>query len=657
MEAAFLRVLSFILSVLMFFFNGLSAAFPGIFPQEPVENYVTVTVAGEYELDEPVVVSDYVSWLEVGIYSGMHDWKYFFIRNTALIPVELSTPGKTIEVKSAEENGDILELEYEVVSIDAEFPDVECTRIIIVETSKNISQINAKETEYCHGDPVTPEIPEIPEEPEVPQNPVREDINYGIYSSENFSDDFIFNGADEMFEDYESWSEYYVGSDEELGKYDEKYFEEKNLAVIYIEVPDDGKTIEILGFERYANAKNIVLKFRVKNGESDYTKGFWAVVAEVEKDVSFVSYHEIGIKGESVLIESEMFISYYMPIKEDGRYTIVSNNSEFKALQNDAFMTEYSFTDEFFEESSLALIYVMLPNCNYYVEVESQTENGDTLEIEYSTTLGERVLERYKAVKYMVLAAEISKDITEVNAVEKSFKNIYRSFYTQNFTGITDEVQVVSDYETWTGVYTSDSAYLNKYDEEYFENNSVVLLSETMPDTSAYFDVVKLKENGNTLELVYGIEGSGGFSVIENKTLVVEVSKAVKTVSAERKDLSNYCRVYDGAILDRNETASPKIVIISDYAVWKMYVPEATGNPAKYDAEYFKNKSVVLVGVSLSDSACTAIVRYAYEEDGALNIGIDKHRYDTVGLDVICYETVVVEVSKDVTQINAEVFE
>ena len=52
MEAVFLRILSFILSLLLAVFNMVSSVFPGIMPDEPIENNVYVYDAEDFYVYE-----------------------------------------------------------------------------------------------------------------------------------------------------------------------------------------------------------------------------------------------------------------------------------------------------------------------------------------------------------------------------------------------------------------------------------------------------------------------------------------------------------------------------------------------------------------------------------------------------------------------------
>lgn len=653
MEYVLLRILSLILSALMFFFNTFSAIFPGLFPSEPIENIANVYDAELFEADESAVVSDFATWYVTADRDSdafdKYDWKYFFRRSVALIYVVLPDSGCTIEVVSVKESGNILNVEYRVVKGSGEYAAVECPMVILVETSKNITLISATNiTEKT--DPVEPSDPEIPDDPKIPE----ESYQYSLYSSDNF-DSYLYNGMTEIISTFDDWAECYIGSDSELDIYNEAYFEEKNLALIYIKVPSDGKTIQIVDITNPSDT-SINVKFRVQNGESEYGKGFWVVAVETSKDIKHAYSYEIGLKGESAIYNIEMFNEEKLT-KKDGSYEIISTYESWEELKNSYYMSEYNFTKAFFEDSSLAVISVMLPNRNYEVEVNSQTENGNILELSYTTHESEYgYYENPEVVVYKLIVAEISKNITQVTATETMFKNPYNVYYSAHFSGMSEDVQLVTDYETWSDVRTSSSTALSKYNEEYFENYSVVLISETMPDSGHDFDIIKLKENGNTLEVVYGVNdvAGGGLTVLEYKTLLIEVSKNITSVSAERKDTDNYYKIYGGLKkFNLEEEFTDEAYLISDYTTWKKYLNSDSTEFDKYNEEYFEDNSVVLIRMCLPSSATFSKITYLYEDESTLNAGYYELELDTMGgTAIICYQTVLVEVSKDVTEVQ-----
>lgn len=673
MENIFIRVISIVLSVLMSLFSTLSSAFPNIFPVEPIENTYEICEAEQFNITNPkensVIISDYVSWYLLADrgseISAKYDWKYFFTGSLAVITLVLPDPGYELEIISVEENGNTLEVDYKTTSGDNEYTAVLVTKVIVVQVNKNVSLIDLNKIPNAE-EPEEPVIPEIPEEPVVPENPEEpsdpnlpefEGFSYKIYKSDNF-DDNCYNRSYKVIQDYNSWISYYKGSDPDLDKYNEEFFADKNLAIVHIGVPADGKIIQITDIEQGSDNNQIYLDFRVKNGESSYNKGFWSVVVETDKIVTRITPFETGIKGETKLIDAEFFKSHEMGlVKEDGAYKIITSSNEYyKYITEDYLYTSnFSFSNKYFEDSNLALIYIMLPYMNGYynfdVNVLSMKENGSTLDIEYSTVL-EDVDEEDKgeAVKYFVMLVEISKNITEINAVENSFKNIYKTFdMFPHFFDVTDNYRHISDYETWSDVCSSDLPYFDKYNEEYFENYSVVIVAEEMPDSGSFFDVIKAKENGNTFDLVYNIRSNGGTQAIEYKVLVVEVSKNIKEVSVQRKDIDyNYSQGGIPALEDDSA------ILISDYSQWQTY---SSSSDTKYNEAYFEDHSLVVIKSTNPSSNVISTMRYLYEEDGVLNVGISKHMYyGGAGLAYLWSQTFVIEVDKNVTNVNLEIF-
>ncbi|MBE6820485.1 MAG: hypothetical protein E7516_05495 [Ruminococcaceae bacterium] len=652
MEAVFLRILSFILSLLLAVFNTVSSVFPGIMPDEPIENNVYVYDAEDFYIYENTVIPDYVSWyLAGGKNLKDYDWKYFFTKSVVLVPFTLPDPGYTIENIAVSEKGDTLDISFKYVSGDGEYAAVECPKVIVVETSKNIKFVEVtseKETDNPDNpnEPDVPDIPEIPDEPPVVNN-------YGIYSADNFTDDYIHDRSQEIINSYDEWYYYYDGGETGLIKYNREYFKTKSLAVFYISVPQNGKTIQINNISE--DESYLRVRYRVKNGEDKYAGGMWAVVIETSKDIDYVILTQIGMTEGYALIDAEMFNEGAMPLKQDGAYKIVSTYQKFAATQGEDYFTEIYYNNEFFEDSSLALIYIMLPNYNYDdIVVNSMVENGNVLEIEYST---EEFMTRqdYENVKYLVMFAEISKNITEVKATDTRQKNRYGTFDYFKLEG-TEEGLVVTDYESWTRVASTSYAPLAKYDEEYFETRSVVLISKMTPDSGAFFDVIKVKENGDTLDITYLIDSFGGLQALTYKTLLIEVSKNIKNVSAVQRYNREIYKAYPSACFNLSSSEQNSAVLISDYNTWLGYPKSSSTEFKKYNINYFETKSVVLLNISLPGGEYKEDVRYLYTEGNTLYAGTELHNFYKVGgFTAMIYKTVVVEVDKDITQVDYEI--
>ena len=654
MEALFLRILSLVLSAMMFMFNSVSAMFPGIFPTDPVENNAYVyddTLPAFYE---NTIVNDYATWLLAeGNTVKEYDWKFFFTKSVAVVKVTLPDPGYTIEEITAVENSDILEVNYKITNDDGEFADVECPKVIIIETSKNINLIEVTEETVIQPpvDPEDPGDPEIPEDPDVPVEP-EEPNSYSIYNADIFNDKYKHDRSYEVINSYDKWSDYYKGNKDELNKYDNEYFESKNLVVFYLSIPASGKEIKI--YDIAENEKYLRVRYRVMNGE--LYKGSCAVVIETSKNISYVSLTQVGSTEGYSFVDYTMLNPDYMPTKEPGSYKIVQTFEYYKNLGISSMVTDYYVNNEFFEDSKLAIIYIMLPNSNHSVTVSSFKENGNILEIEY-TTEDLSYDQRCEIVEYVVMFAEISKNITEVKLTEtENNNNIFKTYDYFKAMG-TEDGLIVSDYDTWAEVSNTNYAPFAKYDEEYFKNRSIVLISKPLPDSGSYFDVIKIKENGNTLELVYGINGMGGLTMITYKTLLVEVSKNITVVSAEKKDLSNNYKILSSHNFNLSETEENSAVLISDYSTWQNYL---ISNPSstldKYDSKYFESNSVVLCNVVLPGGDSEAVARYLYAEGNTFYAGVNIHYVEGMGgITSLIPKTVVVEVDKDITQVEYEI--
>ena len=73
---------------------------------------------------------------------------------------------------------------------------------------------------------------------------------------------------------------------------------------------------------------------------------------------------------------------------------------------------------------------------------------------------------------------------------------------------------------------------------------------------------------------------------------------------------------------------------------------------SRYNEEYFKYGSLVVFVTTLPDTGAEPIFKYAYEDGDTLNVGYTT--YSMGGFTMICYKAAVIEVSKDVTKVNAQ---
>lgn len=649
MEALFLRILSVILSALTVAFNGVATLFPAILPDEPIENTVTVCDAEDFDFDgKTAVVSDYVSWYVIANSDSKEfekfDWKYFFTRNVALVKVTLPDPGSSISVESVSENGDVLEIEYIIESGEGVSSAVECPKIILVETSKNISLVNITKKDSSSETEKDPD-PYEPEEPLVCNG-----FNYRLTEPDSFNENDFYLGKNKNFSSYESWQKYFTGADKNFSGYDEDYFAENGLIVTYLHIPYENKDYTICSISANSN-NNVTVRCQVYDSAEKSPAKTVAIVIEVSKEHYGGRIEIIGFMDEAKVYDPEMYFKDY--VKKDEHVEIISDYDTWEKYADTFYFLNdtYIIKGDFFDEKNIALISVMLPTRNYTVNVEPLVKNGNSVEVSYSVSESEYYDETETMVYYNLIVAEISKDVTQVNVTQTNFKNRFDDVDTSNFDIDSNGAPVIiSDFDSWSAIVKNNIPVLEKYNEEYFENYSVVLIPETYSTWYEDIDMFKLYENGDTVEIMYGINGDFegvGMPVSQDRTIIVEVTKNIKNVSVSRKDTENsYLQFrYSGPFSFDGDS-----VIISDYETFISCVTEEDEALAKYDEEYFENNSVAIFTVTTPNTDGIVNPYYIYEENGVLNFGYTINNISVFPM--LGYRTVLVEISKDVTSIE-----
>lgn len=636
MEALFLRILSFFLSAMMFMFNGICYVFPWILPDEPIQNEAVIYDGSHFDFEgDTAVISDYVTWIQTADeeYASPNDWKYFFTYNLALVKVTAPVGGE-LTVNSAAENGDVLEVEY-TVRYRKGTESQQAVNVILIATSKEVNGISTKENIDSYEVFVPEEALEF------------EGYKYRITEASSFNETY-YSSIAKTFSNYESWQNYLSGKDKNLTAYDEAYFENNNLSVYYINVPYENKQLELCKMYEYNGKVDITVKG--SDTDTQIPAGEYAVVLELSKEQEGKNKEIFGLMDEARVYPVEYFLKF---VQKDEHVTVVSDYDTWETYADtDYFLNDfYVISPEFFEENNLAIISVMLPVENQYISVEPLIKNGNSVEVVYN------VLERNYSVDtsmvhYNIILAEISKDVTDIEVTQKGFKNRFDTFNTSNFN-IEDDAEpvLISDYDEWKSTVKNTVPSLEKYNEEYFKNYSVVLV----PETYSWYENIcmnRLFENGDTVEIMYGINGEldgAGAAYVYHKTILVEVTKDIRNVSVSRKDIVNdYLQFrWSGPF-----SFSGNSVIISDYETWKTCLKREDDALAKYNEAYFENNSVALFMVTTPNVDGIVNPYYIYEEDGVLCFGYSI--IDNSSLPAMGYRTVLVDVSKDVTSVQAE---
>lgn len=662
MQAIILKLISMLLSVLMFFSNAFSL----IFPYPPVKNTYEVCSAENFDVDKnnkPIVIDNYMDWLETAGDSTQKDkynWKSFFKKSVVLVPVTLPNPGYSIEVKSIIENNNELLFEYYLVPSNDIQPQVIKPMVVLIETSKKITTVSTSHSVKIPSSDDNNSTNDDTENDKTTAIPVMQEYNgynYFVTESDNF------HAYNKVISTYADLQKCLDGDAPEFDKYDETYFETGSLASAVLYYPADGKTICLTNVEEkdvniYNSDKELLrtetylfVDGWVENGDTDYSEGIVYVVIETGKNIDNVSFTRLGFGSEGTVFHYEEFGN--LPLT-DNETMIVSDYKTWSSIVASEFYEEYfeesGVCEAFFEDKNLALGLVMIPNNSYIVDITGVKENSSTATVNYD------VIDKYDnhstLVEYKVVATEVSKDVTTVN-LNCNTNRMQHTTFSANSFNLTDKNPVlVSDYTTWTSVLSDTSSKFSEYDKDYFDNNAIVLIPARFPDTATEAELINVSTENDVLKIVYGLNNKYGIgmTVLTNNVILVEIpNNTAASVVAEEKNLRNFCTTSsDSSLMTKEPT------IISKYEVWVSMVDTTDEKYARYDETYFKNNSLVVFTSVLPDSGAETVFKYAYEENDVLNIGYTS--FSMGGLTVLCYEAAVIEVSKDVTQVNAVEF-
>ena len=755
------------------FFNN---AFFFVFPQEPVENVVSIYSSELFEAEEKdgevSVISDYVSWYRIVDKNSdlpeKYDWTFFFNRNIALVTVELPNPGYALEVAAVSENGETLELSYTLTEGEGVHPDVLCYEVILVETSKNITKVSASgekidnkpiiipsdnyyfvaDFSFKIDEPVlvdsfsalsalTKSVPfalikyddiyfktenlaiipvvlpcsaykitvdsitengniieidytvssdgefdsfdEISKlifvetsknitEISVNENFVKfekehemqEFAGYSYFICEDYNFDYITYGA-AVFHNAESLNSKLTAYASGFSKYDEEYFAEKSLAVARGYFSEDGmdfRPADIRQREnRIYNSKGEFLETEQElhisgweeNKNSAYKKGFYYIIVECGKDVEAIEFDVLGLSGGYGVFDNENFLNLRLT---DGQSRIIHDYETWVTVADLDYFTyvfEYNINEKFFEEKSMVLTAVVVPNEYSRIKVNSVNQKNALVEVD--CTMEANYDSDYTLAYTEIVVVETSKDTSAVKLTVNDDEIVYDRHSIEKFNLTPeDEPVLVSDYKTWASLVKNSSSSLEKYDETYFKNNSLVVIPEIFNNGAIEPEVIKFYKNGENLEIVYGLNAfhDMGISAMIEDAIIFEVNGNIKNISVERKDLKCNCRTYRDYNLMKSEPT-----VISEYSEWVKQVDVTDEEYSRYDEKYFENKSVVLFTATLPDSGGRAVVKYAYKDGNTLEVGYTA--YSLGGFTALTYQAVLVEVDKNITDVNVTV--
>lgn len=626
------KIIAFILSALMFFFNTFSNVFPGILPDKPVENTFEFCDAAIFaSTEEARIIDDFASWYETAdreseTYKDF-GWKYFFTGSLALVPIELPCEECEAEVEVIE-NDEILSVSVNTVVCDSEHNGYPVKKIVVVKVNKGVSSVEVDESVQ------TPEPPLLPEEPEIPEEP--QEYVYTICPDDGFSPDLgNYSG---IISDIESFKMMVYEDNPIYSKYcNEEFFENHNLAILYITI--ERENYRILDIER--NGSSLRVDFNIDKAMIYNNPNRIAVAVEADKDIDGIYWNRVGVCKE--------YYSYWyegreaLPVNEDTMYTLTSMEEyeDFKFNHN----LNLKVTDRYFEFYDVYVMLVRLPSKDHELRINTiYPKSENEIGFYYSIYKNRYYSEDDKFAYFEVVVMDAPKGVT-ITPNKLSFDN-KGYFYNSTLLNVEGcgNYMLVSDYDSWCQILKTDPSDFPKYDAHFFKNYSLVLKPERVLSSDFDYRFLTLLQIGNTLEVEYAVDYTPQTEINfeEDWVLLVEVTKNVDSATFKRNDNTNECIPLEWGLFGNG--------FCHDYETFASKVDVTDERFEKYDEEYFETKSLVFVGLTTWNIGDEILPIYAYEDGNTLHLG---YSFAFLGMlpsfSVAC---VIVEVSKDVTNVE-----
>lgn len=488
-------------------YEGLELIYDSTAEPEPVEckTYVEDKVASVASNKDVQIVHTYEDWQKVITYDydKQFDEAYFETASVVVISVEGPDLNYKPVVKKATELNGVLDIAYNVEGmIPRILFGVSTVSLIIVETSKNIETVNIDETVierpfYNHTDILQPIA-------------ITTDEKDGNVTFIRSYDEYIKTVPDKSFR-----SAYY----------DRDFFDEYSLVLVTTALPNENYYISYSYDNIYESGNTLELNYNVLKGNygaSDELINYSSLLIQINKNVTDVDINEASDKKHFYYYDAETFT-----LPDNFENTVVHDYESWSKLYSgaDGVLSEYD--EEYFKNGSLAAVAVTLPDKNRKVRLRTLKESGSTLELK--SRISESDTEN--SVNQIIII-ETSKNVTEITNEIKELNNkvyVYPHFTSPPLSPTADFS--ISTYEEFIAA-AGTRPIKDQYDEEFFEENSLLLMAETLPDICIKLKTDYAYENGNTLELGFmKLESGAGFGSFSYQYVLIEVSKDIETVN------------------------------------------------------------------------------------------------------------------------------
>lgn len=627
-----------IIALFMSFVTFITGLFGGIFAP-PDDGYVALkNTSISISNGEHLIIGSYDEFIEaVGEIKNetqKYDEEYFETKSLLVFNATLPQTNYYVVCDSITEVGNTVTVNYHLENDGGFGATMISSQTVLVEISKDISEfVLYKGLELIYDSTVSEAEPEAVECKTYVENKV------GSAAP---------NKDVKIVHTYEDWQNVRTYDYDE--QFDEAYFEQGSVVVISVMGPD----LNYMPVVKKATELNGVLDiaYNVEGLLPRMLSGVRTVsliIVETSKNVETVNIDETVIERPFYNHTDLLRPVAIATDEKDGNVTFIRDYKAYvKAVPDKSFRSS-AYDNDFFDEHSLVLVTVAVPDSGYYINFSYDDifESGNALELGYQIKEGS-----YQGHKDMIIyqgfLVQINKNVTEVNINEISDKKHFYYYDAETFT-LPDNFEntVIHDYESWSNLYSGTDDILSEYDEEYFENGSIAAVAVTLPDANRKVRLRTLKENGSTLELKSRISESNTPNSV-NQIIIIETSKNVTEITNEIKELKNKVYSYPHFTIP--------IYISSDKPIstYEEFLEAAGNRPIKdqYNEEFFEENSLLVMAVTMPDTGTLFQADYAYENGNTLELGYIRSGCGGYGLAVISHQYVIIEVSKNIETVN-----
>ncbi len=338
---------------------------------------------------------------------------------------------------------------------------------------------------------------------------------------------------------------------------------------------------------------------------------------------------------------------------------IISDYVSWYLLADKESETAEKYDWKYFFTGSLAVITLVLPNPGYEVEITSVEENGNTVEIDYKTISGDGEYAAVLVTKVIVVQVNKNISLIDLNKIsepenpvtpeipeeprEYKYRTCVDSYFNQNY----HSTKKISDLDTMKSYVKENTSIYSFYNnEDFFEENSLIVLYIYLPTKNCSLDIYSIEKDGSSLYVYYKLTEKTTYPISSYIALVIEADKDITSVRGRSVGLQKGYTVLDSET-PVNDGELKMITSVEEYEQSEIVLFPSYLNE-RYFSEY--NLAVISAVVPNYDYELKIVSKSIYNNVMTVNYGFyETNHSNSHSLLRHCY--LVVEVPKDVVEV------